>query len=197
MKAVPRSSSVRDGRSDSAATAAARMAKAAIAAAIRRQAGDRGARQPAPAACRAAAEPLPAREAARRQRKTARRRCEHRAFADALRRSCPRHASPGRPRLPLAPQTPMLHERRPRSIARDSPASPALAGRHPEKIHVRHRRHPLCPLAHRLSAHRRRAHRAVQLALCAPHRAARCCCASRTPTASARPKRRPPRSSTG
>ena len=34
----------------------------------------------------------------------------------------------------------------------------------------RARRHPLCPLAHRLSAYRRRPHRAVQLALCAPAR---------------------------
>ena len=52
------------------------------------------------------------------------------------------------------------------------------------------RRYPLCPLAHRLPAHRRRPHRAVQLALCQAPSAARCCCASRTPTASARPSRR-------
>ena len=63
--------------------------------------------------------------------------------------------------------------------------------------HVRDRRHPLCPLAHRLPAHRRRAHGAVQLALCPPHRRHDAACASRTPTASARPKRPPPRSSTG
>ena len=34
-------------------------------------------------------------------------------------------------------------------------------------LHDRARRHPLCPLAHRLPPYRRRAHRAVQLALCA------------------------------
>ena len=57
-----------------------------------------------------------------------------------------------------------------------------------EKSHVRQGRHPLRPLAHRLPAHRRRAHGAVQLALSPATPAARCCCASRTPTASARPK---------
>ena len=50
-------------------------------------------------------------------------------------------------------------------------------------------RHPLCALADRLPPHRRRPHRAVQLALCARSAAARCCCGSRTPTASARPSR--------
>ena len=38
------------------------------------------------------------------------------------------------------------------------------------KHHEQTRRHPLCPLAHRLPAYRRGTHGAVQLALCPPHR---------------------------
>ena len=52
------------------------------------------------------------------------------------------------------------------------------------------------PLADRRAAHRRRAHRAVQLAAGARHAAASWCCASRTPTASARRPRTSSRSST-
>ena len=58
-------------------------------------------------------------------------------------------------------------------------------------------RHPLRALAHRLPAYRRRPHGAVQLALCPPPRRQVSCCASRIPTAPARPSRRSPRSSTG
>ena len=52
---------------------------------------------------------------------------------------------------------------------------------------ARFRRHPLRALADRLPPYRRRAHGAVQLALRAQARRHGCCCASRTPTASARP----------
>ena len=57
--------------------------------------------------------------------------------------------------------------------------------------------HPLRALADRLPAYRRRADGVVQLALRQALRRQRFCCASRTPTASARPKRRSRRSSTG
>ena len=51
------------------------------------------------------------------------------------------------------------------------------------------RRHPLCPLAHRLPAYRRRRARRCSTGSMRAAAAARCCCGSRTPTASARPKR--------
>ena len=65
-----------------------------------------------------------------------------------------------------------------------------------ERKHDR-RRHPLRALAHRLPAYRRRAHRAVQLALSRAITAASSCCGSRIPTRRARPSRRSTRSSTG
>ena len=57
-------------------------------------------------------------------------------------------------------------------------------------------RRSLCSFAHRRAAHRRRSHGPVQLAAGARHAAARSCCGSRIPTASARPRRTSSRSST-
>ena len=56
--------------------------------------------------------------------------------------------------------------------------------------------HPLRPIAHRLSAHRRRPHRPVQLAADAPARRHSSSCASTTPTPSATSPKRCSRSST-
>ena len=64
--------------------------------------------------------------------------------------------------------------------------SPAIVDTRP--ANERARRHPLRALAHRLSAYRRRPHGAVQLAVSRAGTAARCCCGSRIPTASAQPQ---------
>ncbi len=72
---------------------------------------------------------------------------------------------------PLHPGPPMLHERHRNAIgARPVEFNrPAALEESSGKFDVRHRRHPFCPLAHRLSAYWRCADGPVQLALCAPH----------------------------